>query len=381
MVIIYPHNQRFFLRRAHDILVMKTCHALARQGHEVYLLMGKTSKDTSELTRYYGLEPHPRLHFVQLPMLRRDRWPRLSWHGVFNFFCFRQIKRMLATVKPDVIYLSEIKFGHALLKKFPRLPVPVVYEAHGITGKNYVEPRALEAEVFRRSDALITTTDSLRQMIRRLYPDAAPTFRVSLATEVPDVEAFRPPPAGEPWRLCYVGQLYPLQGVDILIRAIASLDDSVQLNIYGGKQEHIDDLKSLAEELGVGERINFHGFVSPHEVLKRAASSHVCVIPCRADKKMSFVAHTKLYEYLALGRPIITADLPSIREEVKDGENALLFTPGDDQALATAIRQLITNTKLAHELAQGAFYTAGRFTWEARTEALAQVFRTIRDKD
>jgi len=70
-----------------------------------------------------------------------------------------------------------------------------------------------------------------------------------------------------------------------------------------------------------------------------------------------------------VGRHIIASDLPSIREEIADGE-ALLFAPGDPQALAEAANEVLLQPELARELAQRAFLRAKRFDWPARTRKL-----------
>ncbi len=74
MIVVYPFNNRLRLGRAHDILVVRTCYHLARAGLVVHLIAGRTG-DVDGLLGYYGLSPHPNLHIVQLPILRRERGP------------------------------------------------------------------------------------------------------------------------------------------------------------------------------------------------------------------------------------------------------------------------------------------------------------------
>ncbi len=375
MVIVYPHNQRFLLRRAHDVLVMKTCHALACAGHQVYLLMGKTSGDADGIVRYYGLEPNPNLHLVQLPIVRGAGRLRFSWHGVFNYFCLKELRRLHRDVGVDVVYLTEMKLGRFLLSRNRKLEVPFVYEVHGLFAPEYARPDAVEEKVFRSVDALVTTTASLQSVIENIYSSLPPMFRVSLASDYPSTTPpFVPPQKGESWRACYIGQLYPLQGVDLLIRALTQLADNLVVDIIGGKPEQIHDLKQLAAREGVSQRVTFHGFVPPSEVAVKASGAHLFVVPCRAEKKMPFVAHTKLYEYLALGRPVVAADLPSVREEIDDGLTGVLFHPGDPEALAAAMRRIVQDPPRAIEIARKGFEKASDYTWEARADGLVACF-------
>ena len=70
MTIIYPFNNRLQLGRAHDLLLVKTCFHLAKAGHRVYLIVGKTAPE-EDLLDYYGIPGHPELRIIQLPILRR----------------------------------------------------------------------------------------------------------------------------------------------------------------------------------------------------------------------------------------------------------------------------------------------------------------------
>ena len=382
MIILYPHNQRFMLRRAHDALVMRTCHALACRGHQVWLLMGRTAADPAAIVRHYGLEPHPNLHLVQLPVLRlKTRWLSLSWHGVFNFFCRRTLEKLVAHLKPDLIYLSEIKLGEKLLMWRGLRALPVAYEVHGLAAPGYEKPDPREQRVFSGVTALITTTASLRSVITRLYNNLPPCHLVPLAADPGKIIPFAPPKDNVSWKLCYIGQLYPLQGVDILIRALALLPSAVTLEIVGGRDDHLQMLQSLARAQGVAERVIFHGFVAPGEVSALAARAHIFVMPSRAEGKMPYVAHTKLYEYMAWGRPVVAADLEVLREDLIDGINGVLFEAGNPEALAQAVRRVMADPENASCMAAHGLEQAQNFTWERRAERLERCFEEITQKD
>ncbi len=77
----------------------------------------------------------------------------------------------------------------------------------------------------------------------------------------------------------------------------------------------------------------------------------------------------KIFEYMASKRPIITTDLPSLREVLIEGETALFTPPGDPKALAMAIKQLFnpSESRLSEALAENAFVEVSKkYTWEKR---------------
>ena len=152
-----------------------------------------------------------------------------------------------------------------------------------------------------------------------------------------------------------------MQGVDVLIEALSFLPDA-GLSIIGGNEKDLSRLKHLAARLNIDKRITFHGFVNPHRVAEIAKDIDVMVI-CALDRgKRRYSAHTKLYEYMAMGKPIVAVDLPSIREEVTDGKDVLLAKPDDPKSLAEKIGYVLDNPEVARQLAVNAYRSADEFS-------------------
>ena len=235
-----------------------------------------------------------------------------------------------------------------------------------------------ERFVFANVSALVTTTDALAGTIVRMGDLNREVLKVSLGADLVDIPAR--PPAGKCRRITYVGQLYPLQGVEVAVRALGELSDC-ELHVVGGRERDIARLKTLADELGVSERIVFHGHVAPAKVTAFMTAAEVLIVPSRNAGRMPVVAHTKLYEYLAAGRPIVASNLPAIAEEVTDGKDVILVAPDDPKALAEGIRRVLDDSVLADSLAEGARRRARDFTWSARAERLIGVFESKRKAD
>jgi glycosyltransferase involved in cell wall biosynthesis len=85
----------------------------------------------------------------------------------------------------------------------------------------------------------------------------------------------------------------------------------------------------------------------------------------------------KLFEYMAAERPIVTADLPVLREVVRDGETALLCPPGDVPAFAAGLRRLAADADLRASLgAAGRDLLQEKYTWEARAKRVLDGFNS-----
>ena len=372
--IVYPHNQRLMSGKAHDIVIMRTCHSVAKQGHSVKIITGKPS-GTESVYDFYGLKPMPEFEIIQVPMLRGGH---LSWHGIFNLFCLLKILDLKKKGQADVIYLREIKLAHFLLKFRKIIGLPFVIEVHDLKIRKFYdscpEKNRDEEEVFKKVDAIIVLLASFGNILKDIYDTLAPVIKVPLAAE-------KMPLAGVERKnilkkIGYIGQLYPMQGVDVLIEALRYLP-FVRLDIIGGNERDLHRLKHLASRLHVDNRIEFHGFVNPHRVAEIAKDIDVMVI-CALDKgKRRYSAHTKLYEYMAMGKPVVAFDLPSIREEVTDGVDIILAKPDNPKSLAEKIGYVLKNPDFAEKLALNAYRLADEFSWEKRAARLSEVFTMV----
>jgi glycosyltransferase involved in cell wall biosynthesis len=80
---------------------------------------------------------------------------------------------------------------------------------------------------------------------------------------------------------------------------------------------------------------------------------------------------------MAAGRPIVASDLPSIREILHHGIDALLVAPGNASALAAAIQQVLADPALAIRLAGSAAIAAQQYSWDRRAQRLEALFREV----
>jgi glycosyltransferase involved in cell wall biosynthesis len=373
--IVYPHNQRLMSGKAHDIVIMRTCHAVAKQGHAVKVITGKPARPDT-VYDFYGLRPLPGFEILQVPMLRGRTF---SWHGVFNFFCLLKILDLKRRGQVDVIYLREIKLARFLLKFKHLIGLPFVIEVHDLKIRKFYDScpgkDKNEDAVFRKVDAIIVLLNSFGAILKEVYDvSGTPVIKVSLAAErTPFLYSAN---KGAQKTIGYIGQLYPMQGVDVLIKALPYLPDT-RLNVIGGNKKDLSRLKHLASHLKVGERIEFHGFVNPHRVAEMAKDIDVMVICALNRGKRRYSAHTKLYEYMAMGKPIVAVDLPSIREEVSDGKDALLANTEDPKDLAEKIGYVLDKPEVARQLAVNAYRSADEFSYEKRAFRLSEVFAMV----
>jgi glycosyltransferase involved in cell wall biosynthesis len=393
--ILYLADIRFPLERANGIQSMETCHALAAQGHAVTLVV---RPDTHVPARdpfvFYGL---PRVAGLDVEIAPITGPVAARRAGYVTY----AIGRAMGRRRQDLIFTRDLGLASLLLRIPAALRAPVVYEAHGIaadvaaalpallTGAREASPAKLErlarreAHVWSAADGYVTITAGLKKGLEERFgsrpriavvPDGARAAEAtdSLATEHTDG-------TDQVFVIGYAGHLYPWKGVDLVIEAVAALPDSRGL-IVGGHEKEPDlaRVKAFAELLNCATRVTFTGLIPPAEVAARLREADVLALPNPASAISSeFTSPLKLFEYMASGRPIVASNLPSLREVLRDGENALLVEPGNPQALTAGIERIKNDPPLGARLAEQAAKDVREFTWTRRAGRLEGLFNEV----
>lgn len=181
-------------------------------------------------------------------------------------------------------------------------------------------------------------------------------------------------------RVVYHGTMTEAYGLKLVIQAAKRLarDHNVVFELYG-EGDAVTDLRALAERGGLVDRVRIGGSYLPHrEVLARVSGASVGVIPNLPTKLNRFALSSKLFEYVALHVPVVSADLPTIQAHFSR-EELRFFRAGDATSLATAIDDVLSNPHEAAARAVRAFARYQDYRWPVQRERYAQVLRSLSD--
>ena len=328
-----------------------------RGSHEVTVLTSSLERESA------GREPWIRreLPFVEY---RKPDSLRAPLHART---AARVAARALAEVRPELIYVwngSQVpQSAIAVLARsgvplafrvcehwFGRLWSEDVFMRHlepGERGVRGIWARAMRA-VNARDAALRLDPAAhypaaiswVSETLRRLSPAPAvvdPTFEQILFPVTRNQERFRGAdwrPAPEPTVL-FAGRLEEAKGADVLVRALARLPAEVRAVFAGpGDPEFV---LAPARELGVADRVEVTGPLAPDRLAERMTEAHALVIPSVWEDPLPLLC----FEGALAGVPIVASRIGGIPELFEDGEHALLFPPGDADALADALTRTL----------------------------------------
>ncbi|MGH2962845.1 MAG: glycosyltransferase, partial [Solirubrobacterales bacterium] len=195
---------------------------------------------------------------------------------------------------------------------------------------------SLDRYAARRADLLITDTRAHAGYFADRYGLDRDSVGVVPVGAEPELFARAADPGGAATALFY-GKLSPLHGLETILAA-ARMPGVPPVRVIGGGQLEEWLAAELARDRPPGlERESW----VPYEALGRElAASAICLGVFGASEKVDRVVPNKVYQAMAVGRAIVTADGSAARELLTDGEHALLVPPGDPETLADAMRRL-----------------------------------------
>ena len=238
--------------------------------------------------------------------------------------------------------------------------------------------RGIERWATRIADGVITVHDGYaRELVKR----GVPPGKLTVVMNSVDERSLPQPlnSSNEGFRVVYHGTVTPPYGLELVVEAVARISSRVpgiQLDVYG-TGDAVAAARDRATALGVAERVYFTDRYLPHaEVLDRVQSADVGVIPNLPTQLNRFALSSKLFEYVALGVPVVSADLPTIREHFADDE-VRFFRAGDGDALADALHEVASDVAAARARAERALQRYEAYRWPRNAAKYAELLSRI----
>lgn len=163
----------------------------------------------------------------------------------------------------------------------------------------------------------------------------------------------------------FLGTLTPWQGVDVLLRAAATLmPHHPKLRVVvGGDGPGTAPMQALAAELGIADRVSFLGWVAAEQANTVINAFDIAVAPYHLPPGRPIGSPVKLRDYAAAGRPVVAADYPVVAH-VSDEGWCLLHRPGDHLHMAKRIEELLGDEPRRETMgAQARRHAEANFGW------------------
>jgi glycosyltransferase involved in cell wall biosynthesis len=347
-----------------EIYFQEIFSRLVQRGHAVTLVA----------ERFRGSAPEEHIDGVRVI--------RIGGANTFNFAVWHRLPGLVANLAPEIVVddLNKIPFYSPL-----RVRVPVVallmHLFRGAIFREVLPPLAAyvwlaESAIplaYRNSLFAVLSESSKRDTVRvgipadniTVIPPGANFDRFAPAGEIAGTAEGSERAPGPPVIL-HVGRLKKYKSADHLLRASRLLLDRgvAHRTVFVGSGDDLPRLRALGARLGLGDAVEFAGFVTEAEKLgwyRRAA-----VLSENSAKEGWGLI---VMEANGCGTPVVVADSPGLRDSSRDGVNGLVYPYGDVAALAERLERILTDDALRRRLGTQAIDWAHQWTWSAAADA------------
>lgn len=360
---------------ANSLQVMKTCQALSQLGHEVHLIVPETGQhdNDTDLAAFYGLKAHFWIEWLR------------SRSALHRYDLAVESVHKARKLKADFTYVWFLQAGLASVLAH----LPVIIELHGPPEGTFGPSLfRLFLKVSGRKKMLPITHALARQLDERYQLDRSYPGLVQVSPNGVDLERYTslPEPGSARAQLGlspkltvgYTGHMYLGRGMSLLLELARRFPQVNFLWVGGGPA----DVKTWNERLAGSNIMNviLTGFIPNCQLPLYQAAADILLMPYERSisgssggDSSSYASPMKMFEYMASRRPIISSDLPVIRE-VLNLSNAVLCPAGDNEAWSEALAGLMFNEAKRKSLADQAWQDIQGYSWMERARKALQAF-------
>lgn len=256
-----------------------------------------------------------------------------------------------------------------------------VFPCGGIVAKNpggafplklvSYEAKRRELELHRKFARLIVATRFMRE---QLAANGIAAEKIEIHAPVPAApESALHSTFDARNRLVYAGQIVRGKGVDVLLEALAQVQEPFECDILGDGS-HRDACERLSARLGLQDRVRFHGFVPQEKILEFYSHASVAVMSSVWPEPFGATG----LEAMRHGVPVVAFDAGGIGEWLMDGWNGYLVPWMDRAAFAARVEQLLRDKALARKLGErGRYWVRVHYGFSDYVDGLERLFRRL----
>ncbi|SHO65381.1 glycosyltransferase family 4 protein [Algoriphagus zhangzhouensis] len=366
--IIYISDSCIPSYSADSIHVMKMCHALSNQGYQV-TLVGKRTRNMvngiSDIHSFYGVENC--FDIILFPK-KAFKFSGRLYNLMLPFFGIKA-QRIAYTRS---IYAA---FWYSLLKK------EIAFEIHEPFNTKNGWLKFLFQFIVERNNVKKWIVISLPLKDHLITEFGIDSKAILLAHDGADkIQKSNPEIRlnNEKLKVGYVGSLFQGKGMEIIL-PLSKKMKQIDFHVVGGNEAQLEFWKTQFS--GEENNLIFHGFQSPKNSQKFMNQFDILLAPylqkvfVKSSKKSNnlskWMSPLKIFEYMAVGKPIIASDLPVIREILTHNESAILCDPDSLEDWEISLMKLIEFPEFSKQLGnQARVVLESKFTWDIRSKKI-----------
>ncbi len=399
-----------------SVHITETCKALARLGHEVFVICANKGKECSQTVPFEIYEVQVKdplvyrgiaksIHLLLssfankevTKLVYRDLDQRLSRFFYDRAFCLAAQSTLLQR-SPDFLYERYGWYSTVGISFIRRNRLPLILEMNAsltFEGDAYekrspllaILARQAERHAAQKADAIIVVSEITKNYLEKL---GIPGQKIWVLPNGVNPEEFEGQECvGWEIRRRYhfgnrivvglLGNLRPWHGGDVLLRsAKLVMEEEPRLHfLIVGDGPSRAELAHFVSANGLEESVTFTGNVPHDEVPGYLSAMDIAVAPCPV-KQSFWGSPTKIFEYMAAAKPVIVSRTGQLGQVIQHGQNGVLVEPGNVQQLAAAIIMLARDPNMRDRLgAEARRIARADYTWESNARKITSIYEGL----
>lgn len=375
-----------------DVRIRLYAESLILKGHRVDVICSR-DKDESKVELINEVTVH------RIPKRRyygRAKFIYFLEYLSFSLLAFFKLTFLYPKNNYDVIIVATPPVFLVYITFIPKIfGVKVIQDLHDLMPELYMSKyrlaapsltvkilKWLEKTSILYSDHVITANDFFK---KRLVERGAPDFKITVIINSANPKLFNGnfkwgKSKNSSFLLLNHGTMAERYGLDIAIRAVNLLKEqipNIRLELVGqGEYKYKISLKKLVLRLGLEKHVHLGGYVNQNDLPRRILSADIGVIPTKRDVHTDLALPTKLFEFIALGTPVVIAKTPSVNALFSD-DTVMFFEAENERDMANCILTLYKNPKLSKSLTENAKRAYESYKWETVMEKFLNLIEKI----
>ena len=225
--------------------------------------------------------------------------------------------------------------------------------------------------IWRNASAVVANSKGLRQLAQAF--DAR--FEIPVIPNGVDLELYKA--VERDWsspRLLSVGRIVHQKGLDLAMHALGELKDLDWQWTIAGDGPQMESLQSLAQELGIEDRVVFLGWQSRRQLIEQYQNANIFLFPSRHEGMPNAIL-----EAMASGLPVIATCIAGSEELVVDADTGLLVPQEDIESLQGALKKLLSDAALRQHMgAASRRRVEENYSWESTAQQYAGLMEKVK---
>lgn len=347
-----------------DPRVENEASSLVEAGHEVFLFSlayKKTQKAEDEINGIKVFRYKAGNLLYKLSALAYTL-------SLYHLLTAKKIKKFIDKVKPQILHVHDMPLAKAVMSVNAKLNLPLVLDLHEDRpeimkfyphisrgfGKLLIKPESWEYWqnwLVKKADYVIVVTGSAKNLlVEKTKKEASKiivvpnTIRSDIFYKYPQDDAIIKKFSNHT-NVLYLGDTNMRRGTDTAIEAISLVKEThakIKLILVGKNKDDIR-LKRLTKELGVEKNVSFEGWQDLKLFPSYLVAADMAISPLKKNQHHDTTLANKIFQYMAMGKPVIVSDCPAQAEVIEAAHCGLIHKADDPVSLAEKILYLINN--------------------------------------